>query len=260
MSDQKNLKTLEEILECSRQALDNFKAPENKDINFLLQPLICTIFENCSACYYLLTSRHYTPIPIIIRSATEAHVDILNLARDENYKNVMLAEYAQQQYKFLKNATSDNPFTARIVCDSQYNKNKKLFKKMSEKYNKHKLKIWKKFQKVGILDLYNGVYSMLCCESHNNLLVLGSRHITVEDNVYFFDLFKPVEVERVYLYIDTIAALLLGSLEVLFKYNNMEHEKLNQAKKLQDKMRKKQLGPNYKAKLPGTGELRLENG
>lgn len=222
----RKIEILRQIIDLSRQAITNVEIPVESFLSHLAASFTCTILENSSACFALIVNGHYTAIPILLRNIMEAHIDLLNIIKDENYKYIILYIFLHEKIREAGFVTKGNPFTAAIYDLPEFKNQLDIYKK---EFDQIKLTIKKKdtsiksrFKSVDE-NLYY-IYKWLCHRSHNNLDALEERHFNIIENGYELSIFRPAKEATLLLYIDSIAGILVKSMAVFFSYLQIKNQ------------------------------------
>lgn len=135
-----------------------------------------------SACI-LIRENVCIGVPILLRSLLEAHVDFVNLAKDRRYGYHMKAAELHEWIGVLEEAqTKKNPFLKGLHKKAgQGQVLRQWQQELRELKNKgyHWLSISDKFKRARLKSVYRSVYNFLCCDSHNNIRALNSRHVNI---------------------------------------------------------------------------------
>jgi len=235
---------LENIIEELKESIVGLKYSKDISHHLICISLYCTIYENSTACLFLLKKRVYNSIPILLRNILEAHVDLINLSNDEDYVYFMSSAYLEQRNKILRLAkTTDNENKYLTGLKSMSDINEKYQESVNE-YNDlvrrdySPLNISEKFNRANLQELYFSIYRLLCQESHNNLSSLSSRHLDEKSNEII--LFNLWDEDRLLPYIDSLNGILIISFQSLLKAFNKEEDKhFIKAKELLKEFREK---------------------
>ena len=188
-----------------------------------LVTLYCSIIELTGSACILVQEKVGIGIPILLRSVVEAHLDFVNLASERTYGYHLRASELNEWIKLLKEAIGgSNPFLKDIAEFSDT-------PKVLEKYEREKkellgkgykaLSIYEKFDKAKLEAIYRSVYNILCCDSHNNLRALQSRHINISEEMNDFkvELYPEINYDRLLPYIDNFCGILISATETIHK-------------------------------------------
>lgn len=153
-----------------------FSSPHLQSLHFYSQQskfalaLCARINTLCEEIFILASHDCFVSSQILLRSTLESYVDLLNVLSDESYVDCILAADADSEHKYLSGYSSENAYYRASEPPSE----KRLDVLKSEK--SQGLKISKRFQKAGCMDLYLTVYNNLCRHSHGNVSALASKH------------------------------------------------------------------------------------
>lgn len=235
----RTIKTLHRIIALSRNIVASIEAPASSFVSYLAASFTCTILENSSACFALILNNHYTAVPILIRNIMEAHIDLLNICKDENYKYILLYIFLNEKIRESEFATKDNPFTTLIYNLPEYKEQlcsyEKEFKELKLTVKEKHTRIKYRFKSVD-KNLYT-IYMWLCHRSHNNLDALEERHFNIEENRFELSVFRNAKESELYIYIDAISGILVKSIMTLFEYLQIENNKVNELGSLLEEIR-----------------------
>lgn len=211
-----------ELYHVTVKNLPELKFDKRSEVHRTLVSLYSSIIELTSAALQIREAGGYTGMDILLRSAIEAHVDLINLANDDDYLNVMLAAYHKEWIKLADDGVNgENSFLAYFKDSPE----------AQAKLDEHKAELAKlrktvhistnlqKFQKAGMENEYRSIYNSLCNDSHNNLRSLTSRHFRPREggtlDLVIFD--KPTR-EDLAATIDTFIVTLSTSNQLMHDY------------------------------------------
>lgn len=201
------------------KGLFSCKFPDDKASNRIAASLICTIAEQTSTVCRLINIQHNASVPMIVRNVFEAYVDLVNLLKDSDYKNVMYAEHLRQESKFLNSIKGGNIYAGRYFSSGLYReqcaKNKERTKQLDKKYF---MNFYERAKLAGLEDAYNVIYRMLSTHTHNNLKALFDRHTSGISAEPVITIFKEMNEEDVKLYIVTLGDILLPAVNDYYSY------------------------------------------
>jgi len=203
-----------------------------------------TILEMSSAVIALLKEKQYSAIPVVVRNLLEAYVDLVNVIKSPHYLKNMIAAYQYQRNKIFRSALhhgQSNPYLEALAnSDDLQQEYDHITKELDDlkRDGFNPLGVKDRFDKTGLHQLYESVYALLCLHSHNNLTILERRHMKKEDNDFLVAYFQLWERDDVLQYVDTIAGILLGSLQQLRKLLEIKSDnKLELAEKALNELR-----------------------
>jgi hypothetical protein len=186
--------------------------PGNRQ-HLLAGALLGRILEEAEGIYAMLERRDSACGFILLRSLLEAYVDLLNVANDPAYVEFMFAAMLDQQQYLLEavlEKSSQSPFLAELAGSKesafQLEWVRSKLKELEGRQVKP-LKVRQRFERAGQLSYYQGPYSHLCWESHNNLNVLVSRHLRETDAGIEIRGFDVIEDKDTQLISDTTAGI-----------------------------------------------------
>jgi hypothetical protein len=153
----------------------------------------------------------------------EASVDIINLKADRTYGYYMDATNLKEWIKIFEEAKKgDNPYLAdisklpnlnEILCD-----HKKQLDELKDK-GYSPLSHFDKFAKANQAKEYRSIYNFLCCDAHNNIRSLISRHADINDDQsdYQLQFLAPINLDSIFHYIDSCIDILINSIVIVHK-------------------------------------------
>lgn len=179
--------------------------------------LYATIFQSASDCYRLMEEPATVAVPGIMRGMLESYTDLCAVISDPAYPKKMLATFHDEQRKHLEDMLKSpaNPFHADVATHIDPATKLKEIQAELDKFRQdghHPLSVFERFRLAGMGDLYRTVYWQLCLHAHNNVSALEQRHVrrTTGDDCEI-DIFAETPNEALYMYYDTITALLIDS-------------------------------------------------
>lgn len=191
--------------------------------HFNLVSLYGTLIELLGSACILIREGAAIGIPILLRSALEAYLDFVNLAKDRKYGYHMRAAELKEWLKLLQEAkTEQNPFLAGIANTSNLDQELSQQGAELEELNKDgyaPLRQDQKFDKAGLTPVYKSVYNSLCCYSHNNIRALQSRHfnITPDKTDFTVEYNAPLHPDQLLSYIDSFCSIVTSSTETIHR-------------------------------------------
>lgn len=154
-------------------------------------------------------------IPTIFRNILECSVDLHNLVDDPKYIHSMQLNYHQEWLNVIKTAGKGNPYLTHMA---QMKTLKEQIKKLEDEIKDTRaqggeyLSTSKRFNLAGMKEEYQSIYNFLCCDSHNNIRALISRHIDIGRNGSDFEIcLHKNNYEEFNHYYGTIALHLLSN-------------------------------------------------
>lgn len=173
-----------------------------------------TILELTSSCVILINKSLGTAIPILLRAILEAYVDFHNLCSDSKYGYYLEASYIHEWLKILKEAKKGkNEYLSQISkapsLDGMIKSWNEAQNKLDKKDGYKQLSVFERFQKAGMENEYCSIYNSLCCDSHNNIRALVSRHIEFKDKDLSVVFYKDLNLSDIEQYIGMASELLV---------------------------------------------------
>jgi Family of unknown function (DUF5677) len=211
------------LQKASNQALNN--AHELRFDNQHPQQLyaMClygTILETIISCLTLAKEQQLMTLPILLRSLSEAYVDLVNLINDESYYDRMHATFLKEKIRLLKNSLGDqsNPFLMYVSdAPAEELKESEAYLEQLIQEGKKPIKALDKFKLAELENVYQSVYGVLCNHSHNNISALSSRHIEKRGEDYEVAFFKDRGLSNPLPYFDSLNATLIQSSMLIHK-------------------------------------------
>ena len=197
---------------------------KNHQWHLNLVALYCSLIELTGSACILIKDGVGIGIPILLRSAVEAHLDFANLALDRNYGYVLRASELKEWIKLLKESKNGlNPIFKDISdlsdTENTLNQWEKELRDLQERGYKP-LNVFEKFDRANLGPLYHSVYNILCCYSHNNLRALKARHVNISEksNDFEVDLYQPIDYAKILPYIDNFCSILIPVTETIHHF------------------------------------------
>lgn len=201
--------------------LSNLKFDKNSEVHRTLVSLYASIIELTNSAILIRKAGAYTGMDVLLRSAMEAHVDLINLASNSEYLKAMLAVYHKEWIKLASDGVKgENPFL------SYFRDNPEVVEKLD--YHKAELKAFTdqysiptnfdKFRMAGMENEYRSIYNSLCNDSHNNIRALTSRHFRIHDKGHELVIFDKPSREDLAATLDSFIAILNQSNYIMHDY------------------------------------------
>jgi len=207
--------------------------------------LYATILELTASACILIREGVSIGVPILLRSALEASLDFANLASDRKYGYYMEAAERHEWTKMLRHAKEgNNPFLTAMAKRSEADD---ALNRMSRELAELKKKGYRplgpkeKFEKANMEPIYQSMYNDLCCDSHNNIRALITRHMDVPPHHEDFavDFCPPIDFEGILPYVDTFCGIVMSTTETLHRILKTGSEvRINELKKKSVERRK----------------------
>ena len=207
-----------------------------------LVSLYCSLIELTGSACILVKESVGIGIPILLRSAVEAHLDFANLAADRGYGYELRASELKEWIKLLKQSKDGlNPFLKDISDFSDTDKTLGKFEQEQEELRGKgykPLSVYQKFDKANLEPVYRSVYNILCCYSHNNLRALKARHVNIskELNDFEVELYPPINYDRILPFIDNFCGILIPATEKI--HHLLETNCINEIEELRVEFQK----------------------
>jgi hypothetical protein len=180
-----------------------------------------TMLELARGIVLLLTAKDRTCTPIAIRSLIEVYVDFVNASEDPHYIGKMFAAWFRQEERILSIALttgSRNWYLSELSRDPAAPKRLEFVRqelKRLQSEDMTDLSIKKRFEKAGLLSMYEGIYTFLSREIHGNIDVLENRHLRYKPDGWHVHYFEPIGNRPALLYMLAVVSLLDDSFKRL---------------------------------------------
>jgi hypothetical protein len=152
------------------------------------------IIELAGSIIVLRKNQRVAGVSIIMRTALDAFVDLKNLLKDSNYWKHLEAADSHEWGKLLQLASApDNQYLSGFREDPAFPKYRKHMKQINQKTkaaNATKLGAEDRFRRVEMQPDYDGLYSALSSDAHNNTSHLKYRHTRVVNDKFVFTLYS----------------------------------------------------------------------
>ncbi len=183
--------------------------------------LYSTMLELLGSACILIRAGVHVGVPILLRSSLEAYADFSNLSKQREYGYHMRAAELQEWIRVHRAADDpENPYLkglsdapGRDAILSQWESElaelkEKDFRPLQQK---------EKFEQAGLEQLYRSVYNSLCCDSHNNIRALVSRHIDIssDESDFEIELYATMRPERLLPYVATFCRCIVNATEIV---------------------------------------------
>ncbi|ASY58292.1 DUF5677 domain-containing protein [Sinorhizobium sp. CCBAU 05631] len=210
-----------ELQAASIRHLAELRFNKGSEVHRTLVSLYASILELTDSAIIIREAGKYTGMDILLRSALEAHVDLINLANDDGYLQAMKAVYHKEWIKLTGDGVKgDNPFLAYFKDNPEAQKQLAhheaelaAFKKTHTIPNN-----LDKFKMAGLEDVYRSIYNSLCNDSHNNIRALTSRHLRAHKEGLDLVIFDKPSRTDIAATVDCFIAILLKSNEIMHDY------------------------------------------
>ncbi|NTA50054.1 hypothetical protein G6L34_18250 [Agrobacterium tumefaciens] len=239
---------LNDLYQATLKHLPNVKFDKGSEAHRTLISLYATIIELTNSAILIREAGGYTGMDILLRTAMEAHVDLINLASDEAYLKSMLAVYHKEWIKLTtEGVKGENPFLTYFKDNDEV--------KEQLAYHKRELSALEairsiptnleKFRMAGMEDVYRSIYNSLCNDSHNNIRALTHRHFRQRDgdtDMIIFDIPSKIDLAAT---LDTFIAILLTSNEIMhvhFKSEEKVREELDYFRRFREEKGQEWIG------------------
>lgn len=221
-----------ELQAASIKHLAVLRFNKGSEVHRTLISLYASILELTDSAITIRGSGRYTGMDILLRSALEAHVDLINLANNDEYLDAMLAVYHKEWIKLAGDGVKgENPFLAYFKDNPAAIEMLEQHKAALSEFNKTSTipTNYDKFKAAGLEHEYRSIYNSLCNDSHNNIRALTSRHFRPRENgldMVIFD--KPTR--------DDLAATLDSFIAILNTSNHIMHDYFKSDEAVKDEL------------------------
>ena len=218
---------LTDLYHSTVKNLSNLTFNKSSEVHRTLVSLYATIIELTNSTLLLRQNGAFTGVDILLRSALEAHVDLINLANNDVYLKAMNASYDKEWLKLMKEAaTGENEFLASLKNDPELGKQIELHQAALDEFQKTSKipHIAEKFSSAGMQKEYQSVYNSLCTDSHNNIRALVHRHFRISNGKIDLTIFQEPSKTDLAASLDSFIAILNKSNEIMHDYFNSPDE------------------------------------
>jgi len=173
--------------------------------------LYSTLIEFTGAIICLIDNRARVAVPSTFRSLLEAAVELRNLNKNPSYVEHMYASHTDEWLKVLKEAKKGNPYLASLKelnLDEIIANDERTLSELRKK-GKQPLKIFKRFERAGMVEEYHSMYNFLSCDAHSNIRAHVTRHFEESGGDFNLVLYKDEPVESFVATLDSVAGLLV---------------------------------------------------
>ena len=229
-----------ELYSVTVKHLSNLRFDKHSEVHRTLISIYATIVELTNSAIIIREGGAYTGMDTLLRSAMEAHVDLINLSNSDDYLKAMLAVYHKEWIRLAEDGVKgENPFLIYFKNDPE----------AQGKLDHHKAELkaftdasaipsnYDKFKAAGMENEYRSIYNSLCNDSHNNIRALTSRHFRPrEDDLHMVIFDKPTR-EDLAATLDSYIAILNQSNLIMhhyFKSDDAVKEELNNFRRFRE--------------------------
>ncbi len=202
----------------------NIKFDKENSLQIYLISIYGTILELTTSIIILLENKIYTGIPILLRSALEGFVDLINFTNNYDYMHQLSFDCLNQWMKILNAAKNGNSNLVNfsqdkaMLCDAISQSQSEL-DSLKQKGIKN-ITTEKKFENAEMKDSYDSHYNRLCCDAHNNIRSLIDRHQKHEDKKLSIVFYKEHSTFDIGYYIEVITRIFLQSTKLTHEHFN----------------------------------------
>jgi hypothetical protein len=212
------LPRLEELFQAVYSSTRELRFHNKSRQHILAVALHGTVLELAASIITVLKRRFGTGGWVLLRSLLEAYVDLVNITAEPAYDEFMHAAFLDQQRRTLSTAHeqgSAHAFLGTLGNDSDAVAHlvwvKSELRRLKDK-GVCPLKVRERFKRAGKLEWYEGPYSILAQQSHNNLSAIQERHVEVTRAGFNVHYFRDVRDDHAQMIIDTTGGVLANSI------------------------------------------------
>ncbi|NNH60096.1 hypothetical protein HLI01_25505 [Rhizobium laguerreae] len=223
------LEFLDELVKATIKLLPSVKFDKSHPVHRLLMALYATIIEDADSAVAILSVERWAGVEHLLRSALEAHVDLINLANDPDYADLMMIAYHKQWIRLTEaGAKGDNQFLTFFKdnpeAEEQLAWHKEELGKLEARAKP--LNIFDRFDRAGMSDIYRSIYHSLCNDTHNNVQALTDRHfrLSKEEGLQNLVIFEDPEEHSLKASLDSFIATVNGSNKIIHNYFNTDSQ------------------------------------
>lgn len=219
----------DQVLEFLKQAHDElqplstkFTFSKDHPLHRHIVALYGSIIELTGSLIILTDRRLITGVPVLLRSALEAYVDLYNLSENPAYGFALELSYIKEWLKILNEAsTGKNEYLASICEAPDLGASISAWQKKKQELEAkghRSLKVEQKFHRAGMEKEYRSVYNSLCSDSHNNLRSLIDRHVELKEEDFEVIFYKAYTPEDSAHYVGMAAEILVRASEKVHSF------------------------------------------
>jgi hypothetical protein len=169
-----------------------------------------SLLELTDSFISLIGIKKFILSPAILRCVLETYVDFENILRDEKYTEQMEVDNKTYTLKKLYSAKKGvNPYLENISLIPDIDD---VIKELEKKVGGKKRSLIKeRFERAGLENEYEGLYSFLSGNTHSSINALYYRHFEREGNGFAIVYGKELSPEQLVPYLDSTAGCLLDA-------------------------------------------------
>lgn len=220
----------EELLNLIESQLENSRVVTDSISKIYAISFYCSIVQFSKSIHLLFKNNLLHSIAVLMRSQSEAFVDMANLLDNDDYFNYLHANDLDEKIKFNKEYKNnpDNRYLSKMKLIKDYDIQ---FQNLVDELESLKLKgfypisMFDKFKKNSSEETYRTIYNLFCRESHNNLSAIDKRHVIFDDkNLPYLTLMNYTDFKGYYPFIDTNIRMLMNGFESISEFLKLEEK------------------------------------
>lgn len=171
-------------IEFSSKNILEFKFEQNNKYHTVSLGIYCSLIELAKSFQLLVPDAIRAGALTLYRSFIEYYVDLKNLSLDEKYIYILELDDAKTKKKRLDLSSKGNIYYKSLstFVDEGLPKLKLEISNLQSSLNKKSFSIKDKFIKANMKEVYDGLYSYLCCEAHCSLSGIIDRHFRLSED------------------------------------------------------------------------------
>jgi hypothetical protein len=178
---------LELCIDCAERPIATLRCDFDQMRDIYIVGMLRALIAYARSVLALVHAREFAGIPVITRSALDAHVDIANLCAHSDYWKQLDALDTAEWTRILERASEgSNPYLRALAQDPSFVEGRKLFAERRRILEKHRIERptpEKRFELAGLKVEYQAVWSILSAEVHNNVSHLRTKYFVVDGDM-----------------------------------------------------------------------------
>lgn len=210
----------EELFRQVRELTQELGFSDNNRQHIVAMLLHGAIIEIIDGLLAALRRGNVTAAWILARSLLEAFVDLINVTNDSNYVDFMHASFLDEQKRRIEKAQkrgAANPYLQGIIGSAKTSRHGQRLAELQSLKERGAipLKVKDRFERAGLLELYDGPYSIMSLHTHSNLASLEQQHLRVQPTGLRVTYFPEPTDNEVGMLLDAAGKVLVRSLEAV---------------------------------------------